>query len=284
MKDGLNYVAMAYILDFFDQIVDRWGRSAVYWTGDGGGKALPDLRPVRRVPDLEAAVKEFAASEALVPASLVERALGLVAGDLTRSLKERLLEYPENDFTQKFLHFRIYERWRSWTFEGEDRNRFFLWSTSPFFGLAFLDGAMKVPDRLKSGHKLYRAFQKELSPHLISIPHADVGQPIGTLRYRLRSTASRRLPAGLKRLIRKIARKSSDRSEPSPLGMATSVQGTLRESSRLAQLFDADATNLALLHASPTRVIRCWETLTLLDRVWTEKLPLDLLTAEDGRL
>jgi hypothetical protein len=48
MKDGLNFVGMAYILAYLDSIVANWGSGSVYLTGDGGDKLLPNLRPIKK--------------------------------------------------------------------------------------------------------------------------------------------------------------------------------------------------------------------------------------------
>ena len=89
--------------------------------------------------------------------------------------------------------------------EGEDRNRQYFWSVSPFYAPRFFTCAMSCPDRQKRGLRLYQKFLEILSPGLASIPYADWGAPLGSLKFAALYAAknlSRRHPEITRRLRR----------------------------------------------------------------------------------
>ena len=49
IKDGLNYAGMSFILSFFNQIKKLYGNNVVYYTGDGGDKLIPDIKPKKKL-------------------------------------------------------------------------------------------------------------------------------------------------------------------------------------------------------------------------------------------
>jgi asparagine synthase (glutamine-hydrolysing) len=70
MKDGLNYVGMAFIIPFMKRIIEKWGRNALYITGDGGDKVLPDLRNLGRINNIDQLVDHILRQNANIPVGL----------------------------------------------------------------------------------------------------------------------------------------------------------------------------------------------------------------------
>jgi asparagine synthase (glutamine-hydrolysing) len=269
MKDGLNYIGISFILPFLDELVRRYSRQAVYVTGDGGDKLFPDLRPecrIRTVQDLVAAVST---AHACMPADLAESILELPPGTLLEELTEHLSRYPETELAQRAVRFQFLERGRKWLFEGEDRNRFFLWQVSPFYSLAMFEQAMRVPDQLKVRHKLYRSFQMRLSSVLAQIPHADVGLPIASRQYpwKLRAMAlGRRLPRGLKSRI-KVWMREEGHSFRIPERALDYLEGFRREQ-RQRSFMNPDPVVRALPSLTYRQYLNWW-TLVLLEQRWS---------------
>ena len=79
-------------------------------------------------------------------------------------LRDHVSSYPERDFVQKYVHFVTCERIFKWLTEGEDRNRCFFWSATPYSSFEFFESAMRCPDEQKSYYGLYREFLLQLSP------------------------------------------------------------------------------------------------------------------------
>jgi len=128
-------------------------------------------------------VREIVRYHGITATETAERVLGLQVGSVTAELAALLQSYPEQTLQHRAVHFVVYERGRKWLFEGEDRNRYFLWQCTPFYDADFLEYGMAVPDELKARARLYRAFQFRLNPLITRIPHSDYKIPIGSVAY-----------------------------------------------------------------------------------------------------
>jgi asparagine synthase (glutamine-hydrolysing) len=205
MKDGLNYSAMAYILEYCRALISESGRQAVYVSGDGGDKVLPDLRPGKRLSNDDELVLfklgmngagTFQAAAALV---------GIEPRRIIDDVRFVLSGCPEQDIQQKAVHFTIYERGRKWLYEGEDRTRFFLWQTSPFYDREFFSRCMSVPDNFKVDFRFHSRVLKLLNPDLMKIPDAHLGIAPGDFLYPLKRALVRHyfgFPAWLRESVR----------------------------------------------------------------------------------
>jgi asparagine synthase (glutamine-hydrolysing) len=177
IKNGLNYLGMSFILPFFEAIREKHCGRITWFTGDGGDKVLPDLRPYRRFGCLEELADFILRVHQRSSLKTVAALTQLDRSEIRKELATRLATYPEKDLTQKYVHFMIYERGMKWLFEGEDRNRFYFWSTAPFYSIRFFTYAMNCPDNQKSYYSLYRHFLRKLSRQSAEIADANVGLP-----------------------------------------------------------------------------------------------------------
>lgn len=185
LKRGLNHVGLASLLDFFEQLGDAYGDDLVYFTGDGGDKALPDLSPAKSLSSRAELVSYAIERNSVFSLSEVATITGLERGEIAGSVAAVIDEYPESDLASKYVHFLTHERGFSWLFEGEDRNRYYFWSTSPFYSTPFFRYAMNVPDRQKKHNRLYREFLERLWPRATEFDDADFGTPMSSPRYEL---------------------------------------------------------------------------------------------------
>ncbi|WP_254764800.1 asparagine synthase-related protein [Natrinema marinum] len=182
-KNGQIGLLTSFILEFFRQLREEYDAGLTYVTGDGGDKVLPDLTPARPLAD-EAALVDYVIDEnSFLSLEQVARITGLSAEAIRRSVRDRLRMYPESDPASKYVHFLVYERGVNFLFEGEDRNRFFFWSTTPFYSIDFFRYAMNCPPDQKARYNLYRAFLSELEPAAAALPHPDYGVPVASTRH-----------------------------------------------------------------------------------------------------
>ena len=173
LKDGLNCADMGFILDFFIQIRHNFGNKVVYYTGDGG-KILKPLAPVEKIESIDELVDMiFIEHSNVFKINEIAKLIDVNEEEIKKDIKHILLDYPENDLIQKYIHFIIFERTYKWAFEGEDRNRFFFWSTSPFFSTPFFKYAISIPDNYKKNFKLYKMFLESLNTESLKIPYAN---------------------------------------------------------------------------------------------------------------
>jgi len=188
LKQGMNYLRLSFLVDFLEQLDPPRGE-AVYVTGDGGDKALPRLSPPREFDTLDDLVTYTISANAIFGASEAADLAGVTRASLVRSVEDRLSAYPEAALDDKYVHFLIRERGMNWLYHGEDRNRYYYWSVSPFYSLPFFRYAMNCPDEQKAGEALYHRFLRELAPDVADVEYANFGAPIGSAEYRLKRLA-----------------------------------------------------------------------------------------------
>jgi asparagine synthase (glutamine-hydrolysing) len=204
---GQNVLRMSFLLPFLDGVRRAWGPGLHYFTGDGGDKVLPDLRPEKNLRSMTDLVEYVLERNALLPPGDVLRMLDIPGAVLRDELARHLDAYPERDLARKYTHFLIHERGIRWLFAGEDRNRSFFWSTTPFYAQPFFRQCMECPDGQKAGFALYREFLRILDPKVAAVDNANWRFPITSPRLRFKLLARRLyhslppgLAAGLKRL------------------------------------------------------------------------------------
>ncbi len=182
-KQGMNYLGMAFILDFFEQLRADHGRPT-YVTGDGGDKVLVDLTPSREFDSLDDLVEFAIESNERIPLADAAAAADVDPDAVRRSVAERLRSYPETDRTRQYVHFLFRERGLNYLNQGEDRNRYYFWSVAPFYSLPVFEYAMNCPDEQKRGRDLYAAFLRQFAPSVLDIEYPNFGAPITSLEYR----------------------------------------------------------------------------------------------------
>ncbi|WP_226042303.1 asparagine synthase-related protein [Natrinema sp. DC36] len=182
-KNGQIGLLTSFILDFFRQLRAEYDAGLTYVTGDGGDKVLPDLTPATPIDDESALVDHVIAENCFLSLEQVAQITGLSVDAIRRSVRDRLRLYPETDPDAKYVHFLVYERGVNFLFEGEDRNRFFFWSTTPFYSIDFFRYAMNCPPEQKARYNLYRSFLTELAPAAAALTHPDYGVPVASTRH-----------------------------------------------------------------------------------------------------
>ncbi|QLG48573.1 asparagine synthase-related protein [Natrinema halophilum] len=182
-KNGQIGLLTSFILEFFRQLRAEYDAGLTYVTGDGGDKVLPDLTPARSIDDESELIDYIIEENCFLTLEQVSRITGLPAAAIRRSVRDRLEMYPETDPAATYVHFLVYERAVNFLFEGEDRNRFFFWSTTPFYSIDFFRYAMNCPDSQKARYDLYRSFLTELEPAAAALTHPDYGVPVASLRH-----------------------------------------------------------------------------------------------------
>jgi len=189
LKNGMNSLGMSFLVPYLDEVRRAYGPKMVFVTGDSGDKALRDLTPPAKVQDLNSTVDYLAAQCAKFPLETVAALTGVKASEIIGEIRDQLSAYPEADWRQRYVHFVICERALKWQSEGEDRNRCYFWSTTPFSGTRFFNDAMGCPDEQKARFGLYREFLQALSPAAAAVEYAGMGGSVASEKFRVASKA-----------------------------------------------------------------------------------------------
>ncbi|MBN1163060.1 MAG: hypothetical protein JXB45_00640 [Candidatus Krumholzibacteriota bacterium] len=221
MKCGMNYLAMGFAFQFFRRLESLGGSAVRCFFGEGGDKVLPDLRPHARLRDCGELARYLIGENQIMPLDTVSALTAVPSGEIISELAGLLEGYPEKSMSGKYVDFLITERSIKYLFEGEDRNRYYNWTASPFYSIHFFTRAMSCPDRLKSRHRLYRDFLLALSPRLSAVDYANWKVPISSPRYLLYFLARDlyyRLPASMKQIIKRRHKRTVDQTNLYPPG------------------------------------------------------------------
>ncbi len=163
-KSGQVFLGASFALAYSRFVAKTYGRSAVLITGNGGHKTLPDIRSPEAVKNIEELAEYVVSCNRVMPTALVAELLDISEAEIFKHVQEVLAGYPETDIGQKYVHFSVYGRGLKRLIEGNDRQRFFVWSTSPFWSVHFFRYAMNCPDRQKKNGILYGQVIQALSP------------------------------------------------------------------------------------------------------------------------
>lgn len=231
LKGGANYLGMSRVLPFLDAVAGWYGRASVFFTGDLGDRILGPVAPPAPLRDAAGIAAYLLRREAILPLRDVAAATGVPARVLVDELVARIEAYPERRGDLRYLRFMLAERGMRWGFEGEDRNRCWFWSTTPFFAPEVFERAMVVPPAAKALHRLRVRTLERLAPALAEIPdvatRARVTSPTFRLRLRarrlVRGTAYRVLGAAGEASLRRLLGRTPGYGEASP------VLGLVRE-------------------------------------------------------
>ncbi len=102
---------------------------------------------------------------------------GLSAKALKDYLFSHLKSYQEAP-DKTYSQFLLRERALKWLFEGEDRNRDFCWTTTPYYSLPFARQALEVNMSAKAHGKLFLQLFQQLPGRLEEIVNPNWQQPL----------------------------------------------------------------------------------------------------------
>jgi asparagine synthase (glutamine-hydrolysing) len=173
LTDGLIDVGLQSRISYFYALRKVAGNEVMAYTGDGGDKTLSALGFRYSIADEKSLLQYIMETDQIFRLTEICSILNLDKDVFTKHLESHLMRYPEVTMEGKFAHFRIFERGFKWLFVGEDRNRLFMWSTTPFYDLSFFRASMEVSQSGKDYYRLYKEFLSILNPVLPRIKYHD---------------------------------------------------------------------------------------------------------------
>lgn len=209
MKDGLGLnLIMGFVLQSLEQLLQNFGPNTVYFTGDGGGYIVGPRYIGKQIASMDEFLNLLISRNSILAEDDVCALLGINKNAYRDKLAEHFSGYPEKDYIHKYDRYFFFEHLLRFSMEGEDRVRYFLWSTTPLYSNEFTNYAFKIKNKYLANWDIYREFLRQLDPNSIKIPYANWGlridSPLLPLYLRIRNLALRN--AALKSRLIKILR------------------------------------------------------------------------------
>jgi len=151
-KQGINYLSMSYVLPYYRMHARR---KITTITGDGGGKFFVDLSALKPLRSMKALLKYILRYNAFCSVETAAKLVGISNIELEENVIGHLDAYPYASFDDKYVYYLIREAGINWAFEGEDRNRQYVWSTSPFYSPELIETCLSIPQSAKVYGSLY---------------------------------------------------------------------------------------------------------------------------------
>jgi len=136
-------------------------------------------------------LKYVFATNAYFPPNVIENLLAISLQDSKLEFLSRLKDCPAENWSDRYFYHIIFEYLTNFSFEGEDRSRYYFWLQSPFEALPFYLYALRIPDKFKANLKLISAFIDKLQPDLLKFNYADYNAPVDSfkIKFSLRAKA-----------------------------------------------------------------------------------------------
>jgi asparagine synthase (glutamine-hydrolysing) len=169
-KQGLNYLGMAFLVPYLNYFKDNHLQQI---TGDGGDKVVADLRPLVRLRSRNDLWQYLQRKNSFGSVSNVLKLCSISENEFRTELEEILFEDGLTHIEDVYIRFLLKGRAQVWLFEGEDRNRFFSWSTTPFYNPEFALKALNLPMKSKASGKIFLEMFRQLGSGLEQIPNPN---------------------------------------------------------------------------------------------------------------
>ena len=173
IKEGANYLGMSFFVEFLESIASSNPPNSVMITGDGGDKVLPYLLPDIELRNEQEFLKFLYQRQSYFDPQIAADNFGLNRASIDEYLLGLVETYPGVGYADKYKQFLLAERSGIWLFEGEDRNRYFIKSETPFLDYRFYKCALQIPDDWKKGNSFYSSFIQSISPEANAIRLAN---------------------------------------------------------------------------------------------------------------
>jgi asparagine synthase (glutamine-hydrolysing) len=156
IKRGQNFLGMAFLLPFLRVFKEN---SLAQLTGDGGDKTIESVFPLTKIRSRRSLIDYIVSQNQVLPIEKVADLTGWSSNYIYQLIENNVLSDEKLSYGKQYAYFILKERGMNWLFEGEDRNRCFSWSTTPFYSLNFLKLAFRIdPKRKKYGQLFTEIF------------------------------------------------------------------------------------------------------------------------------
>ena len=185
-KEGMNSLFTSQLLSFYEKIYNSFGSDINFITGDNGDRLIYSLnKPIKKMESLETLVDYIVNEHSIIDIKTVSNISGIVKDDIYNEIKNVLINFPEIEYRQKYVHLRTIEKPHKYAFQGEDRHRHYFWTLSPFWSFPFYNYLMNCSDKSKRKFILFAKLIEFYSKEAINIPYANFNASVDSLKGKL---------------------------------------------------------------------------------------------------
>jgi asparagine synthase (glutamine-hydrolysing) len=182
LKDGLDcHPGLVDLHSYLENLAAQFGRDSIYFSGIGGEitRKAHLTSGLRSQEDLVTHLRLNGGDASRCSPEQVAFLLGHEEKLIQQHVKEWIEEFPERDVYKKYLRFGYEYNFR-YAGGGEDRNRFYFWTISPYYSYRFFSYAMSIPENQKD-LRLFRDMLFAIDPRLCSVPYYNFRIPLDRL-------------------------------------------------------------------------------------------------------
>lgn len=200
-KQGINYLSMSYVLPYYRMHAQR---KLTTITGDGGGKFFVDLSALKSIRSMKSLMRYILRYNAFCSVETAAKLVGISTIELEENVLGHLDAYPFASFDDKYVYFLIREAGINWAFEGEDRNRQFVWSTTPFYNPELIETCLSIPQSAKEYGGLYHYLYQQYPGNLQEVMNPNWKEEVANQRQVKRIHDKQKIKAFLPRQLLEI--------------------------------------------------------------------------------
>ena len=186
LKEGMNSLATAPIIPFYYQLLKNYKNELVYITGDNGDKIIYTLdQPPFKFNSINDVVEFVINENSVMPVEFITRVTGITREEIYEEIKLTLLNFPEQDLFQKYVHLRSIEKPFKYAFQGEDRHRCYFWNSSPFWSFGFFNYIMNCPDLVKKKHRIFGGLLSSYSRDAADLTYTNFHSSVNSVKGKI---------------------------------------------------------------------------------------------------
>jgi asparagine synthase (glutamine-hydrolysing) len=213
VKMSLQSSRFYFLYQYCNDVKNIFGSDITFFTGDGGDKVFPDLGKNLKFTDDLRLFRLIIKENHEFTINLAAKIVGVSEKELEKQIFSYIKELPGLTSSSKLEQFMIRARMKRYIFEGEDRNRNYFWSTTPFLSKDFFALMMSIDAEIKKQSTFYFNFISYLNQDVASIRNENFSKgklQIGKdLYYIIKQLSNQFLSRKSKEYLKSIFKNSS---------------------------------------------------------------------------
>jgi asparagine synthase (glutamine-hydrolysing) len=186
LKEGMNSLATSPIIPFYYELINTYKKYLTYITGDNGDKIIFTLdRPPINFKAIDNLVQFVLNENSVIPVGSITQITGITKEEISEEIKTILLNFPEKNLFQKYVHLRSIEKPFKYAFQGEDRHRSYFWNSSPFWTYGFFNYLMNCSDLSKKKHRIFAGLLNSYSKEATDLTYTNFHSSVNSIKGKI---------------------------------------------------------------------------------------------------